>query len=79
MNQRNKCNCWIEDKRCNQPLFIVLRVQVFHPDSLRKSWQTWYLCAECFEDLESVKGKGWGCKYKDNKKPFAPLIQYEIF
>lgn len=75
-----KCNCWIEtNKRCNKPLFIILKVQVFHIDSLRKSWQTWYLCEDCFKKFLISDGKDWGCEYKYDKKSFAPLIQYKIF
>lgn len=76
-----KCNCWDNNsnKRCNKPSFIILKVQVFHPDSLRHSWQTWYACKEHYFEFKKTEGKEWGCKYRDNNKPFAPLVQYRIF
>lgn len=75
-----KCNCWSHEtnKRCNKPLFIILKVQVYHPDSMRRSWQTWYLCKECWNRFMETNGKEWGCKYKNEEKPFAPLINYNI-
>lgn len=80
MAGHKNCNCWTEDdKRCKNPLFIFLKVQVFHPNSLRKSWQTWYLCEDCFQRFMKSNGKDWGCKYRNDKKAFAPLIQYKIF
>lgn len=79
IKKRTKCNCWTKQKkRCNKTLFIILKVQVFHPNSNRRAWQTWYLCREHFLSLESVEGKGWGCFYKSGERPFAPLIQYKI-
>ncbi len=79
MGKKKKCNCWDEHKkRCGKELYIILRVQVYHPNSLRHSWQTWYLCKEHFSDLKNVKGEGWGCSYRNNSKPFAPLVQYNI-
>ena len=78
---KRKCNCWDKNskKRCNKPLFIILKVQVYHPNSKRKSWQTWYLCKDCYDLFRESDGKDWGCRYKEDKKPFAPLIQYKIY
>jgi hypothetical protein len=77
-----KCNCWNEEKkRCNKPIYITLKVQVFHPDSLRKTWQTWYICKDHFfhfkKSMENDNEYEWGCEYR-NKKPFAPAIDYKI-
>lgn len=75
-----KCNCWEEssNKRCNKPSFIILKVQVFHPDSLRRSWQTWYLCSKHYNRFKKTEGQEWGCKYRNDKKAFSPLVQYRI-
>jgi len=46
---------------------------------MRKSWQTWYLCKDCYDLFQETDGEEWGCMYREDKKPFAPLIQYKIF
>ena len=76
--EARKCNCWSNKKRCNKSLFITLKVQVFHPNTQRKSWQTWYMCSEHFFQFKESEGKDWGCKYRNNEKPFAPVINYKI-
>lgn len=78
---RRNCNCWREgssNKKCNKPFFMKLRVKVFHPNSLRHSWQTWYMCKSCYNKFKETNGKEWGCSYRNDVKPFAPLVEYEI-
>lgn len=49
---------------CGNPVFIILKVQIWHPDSLRKSWQTWYMCQDCFLRFKEAPFD-WYCKYSD--------------
>lgn len=78
--KERKCNFWIDgdNKNCNETVFIILRVQVFHPDSLRKSWQKWYMCKHHYQKFIETNGKDWFSRYKNGKSP-SPLIQYNIF
>lgn len=62
---------------CKKPYFKEIRVRVFHPESNRKTWQTWYHCKEHFKLFLETKGKGWFTDYK-GKQPEAPVIGYEI-
>ena len=75
-----KCDCWNKNKKgkCKNPNFIILKVQVFHPNSLRKSWQTWYICKEHYFKFKESEGKDWYCEYRNNSIPNAPVIDYKI-
>lgn len=78
--KHDKCICWDNEtgNRCRKPTFAVLKVKVFHPDSLRKSTQTWYMCKQHFLLFIKDKGKNWFCRYRNKKKEDAPIIDYEI-
>jgi hypothetical protein len=79
MSKVRKCTIWfVKNKRyCKKPVFITLKVRVFHPDTLRKSTQTWYLCFEHWMIFKE-NPQDWYCSYK-NGKPDAPVIDYRIF
>jgi len=66
------------EKGCIKPVYATLKVKLFHPDSLRKSTQTWGLCEEHFFNFISQKGEGFFCWYKDKSKEDSPVIAYEI-
>ncbi|MGV9141368.1 MAG: hypothetical protein ACOC1X_00355 [Promethearchaeota archaeon] len=77
--RERKCTVLTEkSKRCNKVVYGVLKVRVFHPNSHRRTWQTWYMCQEHFNSFIEDKGQDWGCRYRDKNKPFCPVIDYKI-
>jgi hypothetical protein len=62
--------------RCKNPYYISIRVRVLHPETKRKTWQTWHLCKKCFKDFMKRKGLGYYMLY--HKNPVEnPVIGYE--
>jgi hypothetical protein len=41
---------------CKKEIFKIFKVQVFHPNSGRKTWQTWKHCKEHF--IQFIKFQG---------------------
>ena len=65
-------------KKCDKAHFATARVRIFHPDTNRRTWQTWYFCKEHFNKFKKDNGEGWGCMYRNEKRPFSPVMEYKI-
>ena len=72
---KNLCEMRIfsDGTKCNQKLFAKIKVQVIHPPTGRKSWQTWKLCQHHLVDLLNKEGKEYASWYK-KKNYHAPVI-----
>jgi len=64
--------------RCKNPYFITFKVQIFHPKSLRRSWQTWKACKEHFERFIENPQNFYTWYPKRLNRPDAPVIGYKI-
>lgn len=75
-----KCKIWEEDGvSCKNPVFIKIKVQVFHPNILRRTWQTWPLCRDHFEAFLNSNGEGWYVTYRYKpEKGECPVINFKL-
>ena len=71
LDENNKKIC------CPEPIYRIFKVKVFHPNSGRKTWQTWRFCKSHFEAFIACQGKGWITWYRDGR-PECPVIDYKI-
>src|SRR4030042_1122238 len=73
-------HCCVHERgapRCKQPYFISLRVRMFHPASLRKTWARWDFCQEHYARFVTSGGRGWFRWYGGAKRENAIVIGYE--
>jgi len=60
-------------------VYITIKVQVFHPDTLRRTWNTWRLCEDHYAEFAARKGEGYYCWYREKgDEGNAQVIQYRI-
>jgi hypothetical protein len=82
MSKKKIRKCHIKEgdskKKCPKLYFAIVKVQIFHPESLRKSWQTWYLCKKHFFHFIEDKGEGWYCYYNKAPEKKCPVINYKV-
>lgn len=79
MAAKNKCMTRSEENEpCKEPYFISIKVRVFHPNSNRRTWQTWKFCKKHFSKFLEEEGQGWYWKYNDESKPTCPVIDFKL-
>ncbi len=62
--------------KCENEYYITLKVKIFHPDTLRISWQTWRFCREHFFKFIEDNGKGWFSIYRNGKSK-CPVVGFK--
>jgi hypothetical protein len=62
---------------CKKPIYRLFKVKVFHPNSGRKSWQTWRFCYDHFNKFVKTNGEGWFCHYRKEDLE-APVIEFNL-
>ena len=67
-----------QKNRCSNAIIAKIIAQLYHPDTDRKSKQTFYICKEHLEDFLVTNGKGWYRWYSNEDKTTLPLIDYTI-
>ncbi len=65
--------------QCEESVYIIIKVNIFHPDTLRKSWQKWALCKKHFIHFARTNGKDYYCKYKRKGNLQCPVIAWKEF
>lgn len=64
--------------RCTESVYRIFKVQIIHPNTGRKTWQTWRLCKQHFDEFMKVKGEGWFCRYNNKDRPLCPVVKFTI-
>ena len=79
MTSNKKCFIRHDGKICKEPIFITIKVKVYHPTTKRTTWQTWDLCESHFADFFQKKGDGYCVVYPGKKeKGECPVIGFRL-
>ena len=67
------------EKRCKEPVFVAIKVEVLHPDKLRRSWQTWHLCEGHWLLFNRAAGKGYYAWFREKDETGnAPVLSFRV-
>lgn len=81
MNKQKCRYCWDDEEGkvhfCRKSIYRLFRVKVFHPNSGRKTWQTWRFCLEHFNKFLETNGEGWSCHYR-KEDLYDPVIGFNL-